>query len=146
MEQYQPTGPVLKPRRRWVRTILVALVIFVSGAMIGGGLTVLIIAGGAKRYFQDPAVSADRITHRMKKQLDLTEDQVTQVHRIILERQQAFQSLRKQVQPQVKAQIEKTRRELSAVLTPEQARKWEKRFDRFRKFWMPKDRDNQPGE
>jgi hypothetical protein len=137
MAQDQSTAPVIQPRRRWVWTILLALVIFVSGVLVGGGLTFKVITSGLKRSFQDPAVSAERITHRMKKQLDLTDEQAVQVHRIIFEQQKAFQSLRKQVRPQLEAQIEKTRQELAAVLTPEQARKWGKQFRRFMKFWLP---------
>ena len=137
MAQDQPVAPVIRPRRRWVWPVLLALVIFVSGVLVGGGLTFKIITSGFKRSFQDPEVSAERITNRMKKRLDLTEEQVVQVRRIILERQKAFQSMRKQVRPQLEAQIEKTRRELAAVLTPDQARKWEKRFSHFLKFWLP---------
>jgi hypothetical protein len=146
MAQDQPTAPVIRPRRRWVWTILLALVIFVSGVLVGGGLTFKVITSGFKRSFQDPAVSAERITHRMKKQLDLTDKQAVQVHRIFFEQQKAFQSLRKQVRPQLEAQIEKTRQELAAVLTPEQARKWEKRFGRFMKFWLPPKNGDDPPE
>jgi len=137
MDPDEPTTPVVRPRRRRIWSILLALVIFISGVLVGGGLSFKLVTGGFKRYFQDPAVSAERITQRMKRQLDLTEEQAVQVRRIIFEQQKAFQSLRKQVRPQLDAQIEKTRRELAAVLTPEQARKWEKRFDRFMKFWLP---------
>ena len=111
MAQDQPVAPVIRPRRRWVWPVLLALVIFVSGVLVGGGLTFKIITSGFKRSFQDPEVSAERITNRMKKRLDLTDEQVVQVRRIILEQQKAFQSMRKQVRPQLEAQIEKTRRE-----------------------------------
>lgn len=142
MAQDQPVAPVIRPRRRWVWPVLLALVVFVSGVLVGGGLTFKIITSGFKRSFQDPEVSAERITNRMKRRLDLTDEQCVQVRRIILERQKAFQTMRKQVRPQLEAQIEKTRQELAAVLTPEQARKWEKRFGHFLKFWLPP----QPGD
>ena len=144
MAQDQPVAPVLRPRRRWVWPVLLALVIFVSGVLVGGGLTFKIITSGYKRSFQDPEVSAERITNRMKKRLDLTDGQFVQVRRIILEQQKSFQSMRKQVRPQLEAQIEKTHRELAAVLTPEQARKWEKRFRRFLKFWLPPEGSYEP--
>ena len=145
MAQDQPVAPVIRPRRRWVGPVLLALVIFVSGVLVGGGLTFKIITSGLKRSFQDPEVSAERITNRMKKRLDLTDEQVVQVRRIILEQQKAFQSMRKQVRPQIEAQIEKTRRELAAVLTPDQTRKWEKRFRRFLDFWLPPEGNYAPG-
>jgi hypothetical protein len=137
MAQDQPIAPITRPRRRWIWTILLALVIFISGVLVGGGLTFKVITNGFKRSFQDPAVSAERITQRMKRRLDLTDEQTVQVRRIFLEQQKEIQSLRRQIRPQLEAQFEKTRRELAAVLTPEQARKWEKRFARFLKFWLP---------
>jgi hypothetical protein len=144
MVQDQPVTPIIRPRRRWVWPVLLALVIFVSGVLVGGGLTFKIITSGFKRSFQDPEVSAERITNRMKKRLDLTDEQVVQVRRIILEQQKAFQSMRKQVRPQLEEQFEKTRRELAAVLTPDQARKWEKRFRHFLKFWLPPEGNHAP--
>jgi Spy/CpxP family protein refolding chaperone len=137
MEQEKPADQLAKPRRRWLRTVLLATAIFVCGALVGGGVTFKIIASGYKRTFQEPAVLAEEITHRMKRRLDLTHDQVQQVRRIILEQQMAFQSLRKEFRPRLDDQIEKTRQELAVVLTPEQARKWEKRFARIQRFWLP---------
>ncbi len=144
MSQDTPTSSRVRPRRRWGWTLLLGIVIFVSGILVGGGLTFKVITSGLKRSFQDPAVLADLITHRMKKRLDLTEEQAVEVRRIIFEQQKVFQSLRRQVRPQLEAQIEKTRREMAAVLTPEQARKWEKRFDRFLRFWLPLPNEEHP--
>jgi hypothetical protein len=79
-----PSSPLVRPRRWWVRTFLLALVIFISGVVVGGGLTFKVITTGFKRFFQDPETLAERITHRMEKTLDLTDDQVVRVRRIIL--------------------------------------------------------------
>jgi hypothetical protein len=144
MTQDTPTSSLARPRRRWGWTLLLAIVIFVSGVLVGGGLTFKVITSGLKKSFQHPAVLADLITHQMKKRLDLTEEQTVEVRRIILEQQKVFQSLRRQVQPQVEAQIEKTRREMATVLTPEQARKWEKGFGRFLRFWLPLPNEEHP--
>jgi hypothetical protein len=138
MEQEKPVEQLAKPRRRrWLRTVLLATAIFICGALVGGGLTFKVIASGYKRSFQDPAVLAEEITQRMKRRLHLTDAQVQQVGKIILEQQMAFQSLRKEFRPRLDDQIEKTRRELAAVLSPEQARKWEKRFAHIQRFWLP---------
>jgi hypothetical protein len=134
-----------RPRRRWIRTILLALIIFVSGVLVGGGLTFKVITSEFRRFFQEPEALAESITHRMKKRLDLTDAQAVQVRRIIIERQKVIQSLRKEIQPRLEAQTENTRREVAAVLTPEQARKWEKKFRYFSKYWLPSPAgDHQP--
>jgi hypothetical protein len=118
-------------------TVLLALAIFSCGVLVGGGLTFKIITVGYKRAFQEPGVLAEKITRRMERRLDLNSDQLKKVREIILEQQKEFQALRREFRPRLDRQIEKTRRELAAVLTAEQARKWEKTFSRIQRFWMP---------
>jgi hypothetical protein len=137
MEPEKPNAPFAKPRRRRLWTILLALSIFSCGVLVGGGLTFKVITVGYKRSFQEPEVLAEKIIHRMERRLDLNSDQVKQVRGIILEQQKAFQALRKEFRPKLDSQVEKTRRDLAAVLTPEQARKWEKIFARIQRFWLP---------
>ena len=137
MEPEKPNTPIAKPRRRRLWTILIVLGIFFCGILVGGGLTFKVISEGYKRAFQDPEVLAEKIIRRMERRLDLNSDQVKQVRGIILEQQKEFQALRKEFRPRLDRQIEKTRRELAAVLTPEQARKWEKTFARIQRFWLP---------
>ena len=137
MDPEKAERPLHRPRRRWLRTTLLALAIFVSGILIGGGITFKIISHAYKRSLQDPEATAERMTQRMKKRLDLTDGQVIQTRRILLERMRAFQALRREFRPRLEAQIETTRRQMRAVLTPQQAERWEKDFDRLLKFWLP---------
>ncbi len=137
MEPEKPNAPIAKPRRRRAWTILLALSIFLCGVLVGGGLSFKIVTVGYKRAFQEPEVRAEKIVRRMERRLDLNSDQVKQVREIILEQQRAFQALHKEFRPRLNSQIEKTRRELAKVLTPEQARKWEKTFARIQRFWLP---------
>ena len=137
METEKPNTPIVKPRRRRLWTILITLGIFFCGVLAGGGLAFKIISEGYKRSFQDPEVLAEKITRRMERRLDLNSDQMKQVREIILEQQKALHALRKEFRPRLDSQFEKTRREMAAVLTPEQARKWEKTFARIQRFWLP---------
>ena len=137
METERPNAPFAKPRRRRLWTILIALGIFVCGVMVGGGLSFKIVTVGYKRAFQEPDFLAEKIIRRMERRLDLSSEQVKQVREIVLEQQKAFQALHKEFRPRLDSQIEKTRRELAKVLTPEQAQKWEKTFARIQRFWLP---------
>jgi hypothetical protein len=137
METERPNAPFAKPRRRRLWTILIALGIFVCGVMVGGGLSFKIVTVGYKRAFQEPDFLAEKIIRRMERRLDLNSEQVKQVREIVLEQQKAFQALHKEFRPRLDSQIEKTRRELAKVLTPEQAQKWEKTFARIQRFWLP---------
>ena len=137
METEKPNVPFAKPRRRRLGTILIALIIFICGVLVGGGLSFKIVTVGYKRAFQEPDLLAEKIIRRMERRLDLNSDQVKEVREIILEQQKAFQTLHKEFRPRLDSQIEKTRRELAKVLTPEQAQKWEKTFARIQRFWLP---------
>jgi hypothetical protein len=137
MEPEKPNAPFAKPRRRRVWTILFALAIFTCGVLVGGGLSFKIVTVGYKRAFQKPDFLAEKIIRRMERRLDLNSDQVKQVREIILEQQKAFQALHKEIRPRLDSQFDKTRRDLATVLTPEQARKWEKSFTRIQRFWLP---------
>lgn len=136
MENEKPSEAFAKPRRR-LRPILLALVIFISGVLVGGGLSFKVVTAGYKRAFQDPDFLAEKIVRRMERRLDLRSDQVKPVREIILEQQRAFQSLHKEFRPRLDSQIEKTRKELAKVLTPEQEQQWERTFVRMRRFWLP---------
>lgn len=137
METEKPKEHFAKPRRRRLWTILLALIIFICGVLVGGGLSFKIVTVGYKRAFQEPDVMAEKIIRRMERRLDLTGDQVKQVREIVREQQKAFHALHKEFRPRLDSQIEKTRRELAKVLTPEQAQKWEKTFARIQRFWLP---------
>lgn len=136
METEKPSEAFAKPRRR-LRPILLALAIFISGVLVGGGLSFKVVTAGYKRAFQDPDFLAEKIVRRMERRLDLSSDQVKQVREIILEQQKAFQRLHKEFRPRLDSQIEKTRKELAKVLTPEQEQKWERTFVRIQRFWLP---------
>jgi hypothetical protein len=137
METEKPNEAFAKPRRRHLWTILLTLIIFICGVLVGGGLSFKIIAAGYKRAFQEPDFLAEKIVRRMERRLDLNNDQVKQVREIILEQQKAFQSLHKEFRLRLDSQIEKTRKELAKVLTQAQAQKWEKTFTRIQRFWLP---------
>ena len=137
METEKPNEAFAKPRRRRLWTILFALIIFICGVLVGGGLSFKIVTAGYKRAFQDPDFLAEKIIRRMERRLDLNSDQVKKVREIILEQQRAFHALHKEFRPRLNSQIEKTRKELAKVLTPEQAQKWEKTFARIQRFWLP---------
>jgi Spy/CpxP family protein refolding chaperone len=146
MEREPQIDTLAKPKRRRLWNALLALVIFVAGVGVGSGLTYRNVSGHFKKHFHEPLTLADKITHRMKKRLDLTDEQTVQVRNILLENLKEFQSIRAEIRPRLNAQIEKTQNELEAVLTPEQSRKLELRFHELRRFWLPPEKSEQPSE
>ncbi len=145
VEQQEANGSLPKPRRRWVRTGLLGLVILLCGMIIGGALTL---------HFRWPRLLLARqpwermpehIADRMREELGLTEEQQKEIQTILAKHHGAMESIRVEVQPRVEAQIDSMRREIDAVLTPEQARRWTERFEKMRRHWPPGGPRRPPG-
>jgi Spy/CpxP family protein refolding chaperone len=125
-----------RPKRRRLWSILLMLGIFVCGLVTGGGLTLKIISVRIQDATHNPSEMAERITGRMTRYLDLNDMQSAQVEKIIKQNLADLQPLRTEVRSRLIRQMEKTRREIAPLLTPEQVEKLDKRIRRLQKFWL----------
>lgn len=99
--------------------ILVVLVTFGAGFAAGlftGHMTAL-------RVFRPerlPEFATRAIVNRLEHRLDLTDAQRTQVEEIVHRRHRAINRIRGNVEPQIRAEIEKANQEIERILTPQQ--------------------------
>lgn len=124
-------------RRRWL-TVALALVIFAAGFVCGIGLTVVVVVNRIQNAIHNPQVAATQIASAIDRRLGLNDSQREKVEAIVARRQQNLASIRRQVQPQVEAELNELRDEVSAVLDDSQREAWSQLFDRFRNRWLPK--------
>lgn len=134
-ESSQPVRPIAPRRQRW-RSVLLGIVILLCGVLIGAGGAVIVIRHVVLHAIQHPEEAPQRITNRVRRMLDLSEHQAAEVKKILTERQKVILGLRRQIQPEVEKELEKAKEDVAAILKPEQAKKWRKRFDRLR-IWFP---------
>jgi hypothetical protein len=73
----------------------------------------------------------------MQKRLGLTDEQAARVKAILMQRQTAIMAIRRVAQPKVLRELEKAKAEVAAILTPDQARAWNRRFDELQHKWIP---------
>ena len=137
MQTHSPNERLPRPTRRRLWTILWMTVVFACGMVIGGGLTLKIAYDRFQESFHHPAIFAERINHRLDRYLDLSPDQRRQVAQIIKRDLDQLHALRTKMRQQLLAQLEKTRQDLNAVLTPEQTQRLNRRFDRLQRIWLP---------
>ncbi len=134
-----PQPPAALPprrRRRWP-AVLLALVLLLAGGVIGSGLTLLVAVRQVRERIVHPELFPPRATARLKSKLDLSDQQAEQVLEILTARQANIQALRREVQPNVEAELDAVRDEVSAVLNAEQAATWQHWLDDKRAFWLP---------
>ena len=136
MEKEMSNESLPRPKRRRLWTILLVLGIFVCGMVTGGGLTLKIIHVRIQDATHNPSEMAERITGRMIRYLDLNDTQSAQVEKIIKQNLADLQPLRTEVRSRLIRQMEKTKREIAPLLTPEQVEKLDKRIRRLQKFWL----------
>jgi hypothetical protein len=117
--------------------VLLALVIFVAGIVVGAGTTVAVVVHRMRTALHHPEQAPQRIADRLRHKLDLSPHQVREVESILIERQAALIQLRRTVQPQVLAEFDKAYQQIDAVLTDAQHEHWHKMYQELKDDWLP---------
>jgi hypothetical protein len=125
-----------KPRRRWL-TIVLVLIVFVSGVVVGAGGATLVIVRRTQQAIQHPEIQSERLAERLTRRLKLRAEQATQVRAILTRRQQALLRIRAEAQPRVRAELMSVRDEVGGVLDSTQRARWDALFEDLSQRWMP---------
>ncbi len=123
-------------RRPWIHTIVLGGAILVCGFLIGAGVSGHVLWNRVLHGARSPERMHARVTERLMRSLDLTEDQARQVRAIVDEHRRREAEILEQSRPRLEEEIERMRAEVAAVLTPQQAERWNERMERFRRQWI----------
>ena len=129
-------APPPRPRRRWLRWLL-WLTVFGSGFVAGTGLTLIGVRQGMLNAIHHPETMPKNAAQRLRRPLQLSEDQVQRIEQIVRDRQQSLQQIRIRVQPEVEAELDVIDREIAQVLNETQRVKWQTLFHQLRTTWLP---------
>jgi hypothetical protein len=124
-----------KPRR-WL-LVLLGVVILACGMAIGAGLTLFGLRSRVLQLIRNPEKVPEAITARLRGELDLSEEQASQVEAILKNHQADLEEIRREVQPRVETLLDLVRQEVGEVLDERQAGRWRERFDALRRTWLP---------
>lgn len=114
--------------KRW-KSILGVLLVFLLGALAGAAVVHRVDRQGAEGILSGRGgATADLIVRRLSRSLDLDPAQRDQVRAIVTETRREIIEIRKPVQAQVEATLERSRARVRAILRPDQQEK----FDRIR--------------
>jgi hypothetical protein len=126
------------PRRHWWLTLLMGLVIFVSGGVCGVGIGMRLERLHFLEILHNPERGPERIVARMRSRLQLDDRQAQQVQAIVEKHVAALQDLhRRIVDPLLAKQLEQFEAEVADVLNPQQQVEWHDYMKPLPERWYP---------
>jgi Spy/CpxP family protein refolding chaperone len=137
-----PTGTnpaaasLAQPKRRM--PIWTGAVIFVCGVLVGVAATFIGLDRMMAQRFRHPEKMVERMVDDLSVKLDLTAEQRTQVTAIFEQNRDSMDRLfREEIRPKIDAEFNALKENVAAVLTAEQAAKWNEDFEHMRKRFGP---------
>ena len=130
-----PPPMTYRPRR--LLRVFAVLVIFIGGMICGGGLTYVVAVQRIRQAIHHPEQVPPRLTRYLTRQLHLSPDQSDLVLLILQQHQAQLQSIRRQTQPRVQANLEQLRGQIGEILNPDQKPRWNEIFDDAIDRWLP---------
>ena len=128
---------MLPVRRPFWKPVLLSLVIFASGAIVGTCATLILIRQQVHYRIHHPNEMPGRIAARIQRKLDLGDEQTEQVQAFITERQQAIQKIRREFQPRLETELNQMQTQIADLLDDSQRVAWEAWFQEVRATWIP---------
>lgn len=123
--------------RPWVRTVILAGVVFLAGGIVGGAGTVLVIKRQLSEFIRHPEDAPDRVMPWIKRRFRLDEEQAIAVERLVAEHHERLQKIRYETTPRVRRELAEFQAGVDAVLRPEQRELWNRRLGQMTDFWFP---------
>lgn len=127
----------LRKRKPWVRTVILAGVVFLAGGIVGGAGTVLVIKRQLSEFIRHPEDAPDRVMPWIKRRFRLDEEQTIAVERLVAEHHERLQKIRYETTPRVRRELAEFQAGVDAVLRPEQRELWNRRLGQMTDFWFP---------
>lgn len=123
-------------RRGWLRPLLLSM-IFLSGLLVGVGLTLMAVRHGVLYGIHHPEEMPVKVTSRLRRPLSLSDEQAAQVESIIRQRQERLQDIRRRFQPEVEAELELVYQEIREILNDQQRQRWDRMYENLKQTWIP---------
>jgi hypothetical protein len=121
---------LLRRLHRW-RMAFFGLVILLAGITIGAAGVLLVVRPEPPGPPRDPDVAVRMMMGRFRDELQLEPEQVDAIRAILHARMQNLNEIREQARPKIEAQLRTLKKEIEAVLTPEQRGRWERIVSRL---------------
>lgn len=123
---------VRRRRLRPLLMVLLGLVIFGSGLIIGSVGALTVVRRTMVRAVKHPERLPDRAVERMTSRYGLTEQQQGEVEVVLRRRMERMAAIRQQLRPHLDAELDSLQEDVAPLLDDEQEVRWREDFTRLR--------------
>ncbi len=143
MSPAKSTLPPAPGKRLWLKPTLTGVVILLCGILIGSGLTSLVLWERMSRDMRHPRFTPERISEMIIDRYDLDDEQRVRIRAILDSNREQFLLIRDRFKPAVDSLIVDAREKVAEVLGPENADRWRRDFEEFRRQFPGPPRDKE---
>jgi len=130
--------PLVPPQRFQWAPLLLALVTFICGGVIGAGLYKWLAPPPEQPRPKTDEERAQRWFKEIDERLALNKDQEEKVHRFTLRFTKEYQAIRADWQDDIVRVMVEFDKQMQSVLTPQQKPKFDKYYKELLARWLPK--------
>ena len=136
-EQSPSIQPPIRKRRSWIKSLILALIVFLAGGVAGGAGTLMFIHRHLGDFIRHPEEAPRKLMPILKRRLGLDEDQAVKIEAVIREHHRKLLEIRYETAPRVRTEIDAIHTEVAEILTPKQRELWDRRMTQLTDFWFP---------
>lgn len=125
------------PRRRTWLTLLLCLLVFGGGAVVGAGAAVTWVGRQVRDAARHPEDAPGRIARRMQSRLDLDDAQAARVEAALARHHAELLEARADFIERAAPILDRMEADVAAELPAEKAGDWRGQFRRLRDDWAP---------
>ena len=122
--------------RPWLGAFFMTSAVFLCGAVVGAVITANVINNRFEDRFSKPDEFIGRALDRVGDELGLSEAQRAELQALVDGHRDQIRGIHEEFRPRLEAEFDALRKGIDAILTPEQAKEWDRRFDEMRKRWL----------
>jgi Spy/CpxP family protein refolding chaperone len=132
-----PAQTLAPPRNPWIVALALTSAVFIFGSIVGASVALAVLWHRAPRALAPQDFPLERMAHEMRRNLNLSPEQADHIEEILIGHRQRMREIHEDTRPRVEAEMESLRAQVETVLTPDQAQRWNSRFDTAWDRWMP---------
>lgn len=134
----EPSSPLTYRRALpWWAQMAVLLVVFGAGGVAGSMITINVVHSRMEQYRQQAPIFSEEIVTRLRIRLALSDDQVTDVRRIIETRHSKMIQYRNEGSHKMHTEFDAMVEEVAGVLSENQAERWRSIAGHVKRTYLP---------